>query len=88
MKPEPIEDLRRQADIAVRVLTVFRGAALLLDEVSSHSTVAPIFSAAFCLRSPMPHLRADLKRYEGLTVPWPRCTTNDAVNHKAKMRLS
>lgn len=32
-KPEPVEDLRRQADIAVRVLTVFRGAALLLDEV-------------------------------------------------------
>lgn len=33
VKPEPVEELRRQADIAVRVLTVFRGAALLLDEV-------------------------------------------------------
>lgn len=33
VKAEPVEELRKQADIAVRVLTVFRGAALLLDEV-------------------------------------------------------
>lgn len=32
-KLEPVQELRRQAEIAVRVLTVFRGAALLLDEV-------------------------------------------------------
>lgn len=32
-KLEPVEELRRQANIAVRVLTIFRGAALLLDEV-------------------------------------------------------
>lgn len=34
LKVESVEDLRKQADIAVKVLTVFRGAALLLDEVS------------------------------------------------------
>lgn len=33
MKAEPVEELRKQASIAVRVLKVFRGAALLLDEV-------------------------------------------------------
>ena len=38
VKPEPVEELRRQADIAVRVLTVFRGAALLLDEVGLVAT--------------------------------------------------
>lgn len=32
-KLEPVGELRKQADIAVRVLKVFRGAALLLDEV-------------------------------------------------------
>ncbi|CAM9444365.1 unnamed protein product, partial [Hapterophycus canaliculatus] len=32
-KIEPVGELRKQAEIAVRVLTVFRGAALLLDEV-------------------------------------------------------
>lgn len=32
-KLEPVGELRKQAEIAVRVLKVFRGAALLLDEV-------------------------------------------------------
>lgn len=45
-KLEPVDELRRQADIAVRVLTVFRGAALLLDEVHSvrNSEAQPIKS--------------------------------------------
>lgn len=33
VKAEPVEELRKQASIAVRVLKVFRDAALLLDEV-------------------------------------------------------
>ena len=32
-RPEPVEELRKQADIAVRVLEVFKKSALLLDEV-------------------------------------------------------
>lgn len=41
VKLEPIEELRKQADIAVKVLTVFRGAALLLDEVRRQSHTLP-----------------------------------------------
>lgn len=49
-KPEPVEELRKQADIAVRVLDVFKKAALLLDEVP-RGRVLDFLRSAFLSRA-------------------------------------
>lgn len=45
-----MSELRKQAEIAVRVLTVFRGAALLLDEVQRCFVVLPVFGVLRAMR--------------------------------------
>lgn len=60
VKAEPVEELRKQANIAVKVLKVFRGAALLLDEVRRRF---PRGSRRECRpHSPMHHALFDSSR--------------------------